>query len=271
MVDQVSSNGDPEMEPEPPPEPEPDPEPREGRLVWPSRRRLGGGGGGGGGGGPREPSGEQPLQGYWLSLHGSSRQPSLLLLAPSIITVQALGGSLGSPLLVEPEDRPLAEAFINYVALTTFAFDDARIPPDDDLRSYGAALARDIGVIPFRTFLEVSYPHLSYWQIEVEFGPVELGSLRTLKKVGIVVGIIASLSGTAATAPTAWKNTKEIYWPAVQQGLNATSDYMEDYFEKVGKIVTMDVKPTGPIAPEHRGDPPLGPPPSDPRHRRTKK
>lgn len=267
MIDHASSSGDPEMEPEPSPQPEP--EPLGDGPSWSSRRRLGGGGGDGGGGGPREPSGDQPLQGYWLSLHGSSRPTSLSLLAPSIVTVQALGGSLGAPRLVEPENRALAEAFINYVALTTFAFDDPRIPRNDDLRAYGAMLARDTGIVPFRTFLEANYPQLAYWQIEVEFGPVELGSLRTLKKVGLVVGIIASLSGTAATAPTAWKNTKEIYWPAVQQALDATSDYMEDYFEKVGKIVTIDVKPTGPIAPEHRGDPPLGPPPSDPRHRKA--
>lgn len=153
-------------------------------------------------------------------------------------------------LRLRPQSGTLAIAFVDYMALMTFAFDlveDPALRTKYSLWSRGEFLAKMIGLPTFRAFVSERLPDLPLsWQAYVEFGAVRFGSLTWLQKVGIAFGMVAATSGTMATAPTAVRNYNEIYGPALQDAIKVTDEYILLFSERVGDRLDVKVTPASP-------------------------
>lgn len=251
----VTASGSPEPLPLPDPEPFGEPD----HDIYRQRRGGPGGDGGGGGGESEPPDRDPPYRGYWVTLRSGPPKEVITvpsgLLWPARSVAGRVGGDFTFPvaaLTIPSSSGELTDVgggFVAYAALTAYLFDDPRLPRSGALYEFGASLADHLGIEPFRAFLLEGYPDLARWAIYVEFGRLELGSLHWLHKVGIVCGIVASVSSFAATAPTTYRNLQDIYIPAIERAGAASGEYMAKYFEKIGAVLDVDAKPLGPLPP----------------------
>lgn len=233
-------------------------------------RRQGGGGGDGGGrdgsGGDREPGGryevtlrrpqELLIEGTIIRANVPAPGPSL---AEAVAALEALGGSYPAQPTYQLSQTPLDDAFIDYMALTTFLFDDTRLDGHISLYEWGRDLAESIGLISFRTFLQRNYPDLAGWAVSVDFGEVSIGSLHWFQTVGIAFGIMAASVGMLAEGPQALETWQTHIEPRIEIAREATDQYILIFREGAARYIDVDIvpasKPGGPNKPSGQRDP----------------